>query len=436
MTDTPFSDAQLRMVDFAMERKGSAWFAPPGLGKTRSWMETIKETGERTLVVAPKLVCMDTWPRENKKWGYDFTMRFLHGREKHFRGKEMVSLINPEAMPWAAEKLCEQRVAPYKYVIFDELSKWKTPSSQRVQSWLKLQPKIEFKSGGTGTPVGAHLKDLFGEMLTVDGGKSLGSDYERFISTYFHTDPYTREVTPYSDAEAEIMERIRPRAISFDINDLDMPPLRHIPHYLDLPTDVRAIYQEMHDNNVVDELDLYAANAAVKSGKLRQMVGGGVKDMNGAVRYLHDAKAERLAQILDDMDGRPVMVFFEFYSDYESICRIAKREVPALYGKTKSRDAARIIKQWNAGKIPLLAMHPRSAAWGVNLQDSGNIVIFYTVPWSVEMIIQGIGRIWRQGQKNKVLAYYLLVENSEDERVYARITSRKEVHERVMEALL
>lgn len=332
---------------------------PPGMGKTRSWLEVIKETGDRTLIIAPKLVCMDTWPRESKKWGYNFFMRFMHGPQRHLRGKEQVSLINYDAIPWLVEKLKEHRILPYKQVIFDEVSKMKNPQSKRFLAWDQIGEKFDYRMGGTGTPVGAHLVDLFGEMYVCDGGRSLGKDYDRFKRRYFSYDEYTRKLEPYHNSEEQILDRMRGSAISFDINDLNMPPLKHIPHYLALPDSVRDAYTKMHEDFVVADLDLYAANAAVKSGKLRQIASGGVIDINGSRRVLHDAKAERLRDILDEHSGRPVMVFFEFQSDYEAICRMLKREVPALYGKTRARDAAKFVKQWNAGKLPVIAMHPR-----------------------------------------------------------------------------
>jgi len=96
----PFSKMQDRMVDFALDREGCAWFAPPGMGKTRADLEVINESQGRVLVLAPKLVCMSTWPAENKKWGYNFPMRFLHGGQRNLRGHEKVSLVNYDAIPW------------------------------------------------------------------------------------------------------------------------------------------------------------------------------------------------------------------------------------------------------------------------------------------------------------------------------------------------
>jgi SNF2 family DNA or RNA helicase len=412
-----------------------AHFMPPGYGKTRTWLEILNRTGDEAIIFAPKLVCADTWPRENKKWGYDLPMRFLTGKEKHFRGREQISLVNPENAKWVVEKLKEQRKPRYKTMIFDELSKWKNPESVRAKAILEIGPRFDFRIGGTGTPVGAHLHDLFGEILVLDDGDALGTDKEEFLRRHFSHDKYTQQLTPYHDAERDILKKLKYTALAFDINDLNMPPLQHIPHYLDMPASARAAYEEMHEESSVEDLDLYAVNAAVRSGKLRQMASGGVVDLHGGRKYLHASKAEHLADILEENDGRPVLVFFEFLSDYVTICQVLGYEVPALYGRTKQSDAKKWLHKWNQGRLPVFALHPRSAAYGLNMQDSGNIVVWYTVPWSYEMINQGIARLWRQGQRNKVKSYYLLVEGTEDERVYARVEERAEMHDRVMKGL-
>lgn len=442
----PLSDNQRDAIDFHMDYGNVAWFMPPGMGKTRTWLELLAQTGDEALVFAPKLVCANTWPAENRKWKFNLPMRFVRpGREKHFRGKEQVTLLNPENAAWAFEQLKEDRRSRYKMIIIDEVSKWKSHSSVRTQALMTYRDRVDWTVTGTGTPVGAHLKDLFGEMLVTDGGRALGGPfhgdtpddaYTMFIRQNFFEDQYSKKIEPYSKTEAKLMHRLRHTAISFDINDLDMPPLNHLPIMLDMPDAARVAYEEMHAQSAVEDLDLYAVNAAVKSGKLRQMASGGVVDIHGARKYLHDAKAEHLKEILEEHDGRPVMVFFEFVSDYVTICKTLGYEVPVLYGKTKPRDATRWLTQWNKGRLPVFALHPRSAGHGLNLQDSGNVVVFYTMPWSYELINQSIARLWRQGQKNNVLAYYLLVERTEDERVYSRVGDRAETHDRVMNALL
>jgi SNF2 family DNA or RNA helicase len=433
----PLNKMQERAIEFALERPGCAWFMPPGMGKTRGYCELINETSGRTLVIAPKLVCTNVWPREIKKWGYGFTHRFLHGTRKTLAGRlPDVSLINYEAIPWLVEKLKDFKRNPFNFVVYDELSKMKNPESKRCEAWAPIIPRFKYRLGGTGTPVGAHLKDLFGEMLAVDNGRSLGTNFERFLGTYFDKNEYTQKLEPYSDTEDQLMDKIADRAISFDINDLDMPAISYTPIYLDMPPAVREVYEEMHELSSVDELDITAVNAAVKSGKLRQIAAGGVINDHKARTYLHTAKSEALKDIVDELQGEPVMIFFEFVSDYVSICNTFKRHIPALYGKTSAKEANKIIANWNAGRLPVVALHPRSAAYGVNMQESGRVVVWYTLPWSYELINQGIARVWRQGQRNKVLVYSLIVGDTIDEDVYERVSEREATHNRVMEALL
>ena len=434
----PFNKMQQEAIDFCLDRYFSGWFMPPGMGKTRAWLQVIKATRGRTLVVAPKLVCMNTWPAERRKWGYDsaFSMRFLHGRDRHLRKLPDVSLINYEALPWLVEEARAAREFPFESVIFDEVSRIKNPESKRFQAFERIMGRFKFRNGGTGTPVGAHLKDLYGEMFMIDGGLSLGNDFERFKREHFYENEYTQRLEPYHDAEEMILRKLRPQAVSFDINDLDMPPLVHIPEWLQLPAGARQYYEEMHANSFVEDLDVSAVNAAVRSGKLRQLASGGVIDDTGERRYLHDVKSERLKEIIEELQGQPVLIFFEFLSDYAAICRALKQDVPALYGGTKTRDANRLITDWNAGRLPFFALHPRSAAYGLNLQDSGRVLVWYSLPWSYEMVNQGIARLWRQGQKNRVLTYYLLVNDTIDCTVYDRVQEREGTHYRIMKGLM
>lgn len=443
------NDSQIRMIDWAMSRDGSALFAPPGFGKTRSFLETINRMPGRGLVVAPKTVCLDTWPRENIKWGYDFEMRFLHGSKKTLDRLAHVSLINYEGLPWLAGALeaHSHKRFPFEWIVFDELSKMKDVTTGR---WKAIAPWLErfpLATGGTGTPVGNHLKDIYGEICAVDLGRSLGissnpdagraykEGYERFLRRWFEEDEYTHAITPCWEAAEEIMDAIADVAISFDVNSLDMPPLKYVRHDLELPAAVRQQYEELHRSNLVEDLDVYAMNAAVKSGKKRQFASGAVYNMRKELVQLHNVKAEKLKALAGELQGSPLMIFFEYVHDYAKICEVLG-PVPAIYGGTPSREVPRLVKQWNDGKLPFLAMHPRSAAYGLNMQDAGHHMVFYSLPWSLELVKQGIGRMWRQGQRNKVFVHSLIVVETEDERVFDVVQEKSGVHDRIMKGLL
>ncbi len=432
----PFNAMQDEAIDFMLDHNGSGLFMPPGMGKTRSWLEIINNTKGHVLIFAPKLVCMTTWFEENRKWGYNFSMRFLFGRNKHLNRLPKVCTINYEGIPWLCDQLKGRKENPFSLVIYDELDKMKNPKSKRFKAWKNYSDDMAYRTGGTGTPVPNHLKDVFGQMYLIDRGESLGRDYDRFIADHFHEDAYTYAIEPMLDAEEDIIKAIRPRAMSFDIGRLAMPELNHHPVELELPESCRLYYEQLRDESVIPDLDVEAMNAAVRSGKKRQAASGKIYDMYGELRQLHNTKAEKLEQLINSFDGEPVMVFIEYIHDYHAICDQLGYQVPALYGKTKESQVPKIVDAWNAGEIPVICLHPRSASHGLNMQYSGSRIVWYTVPWSLGPIIQGNGRIWRQGKEEDVDAYYLLIKHTEDERVYIRSREKQGVHDRVMEGLL
>lgn len=431
------------------ERDHSVLFIPPGGGKTRVWLEMINETPGNTLVVAPKVVCLDVWPRENIKWGYDLPISFLHGSKKSLRNVAKITCINYEGLPWLASALAahDHEPFPFTQVVWDELSKMKDVRTSRFKAIAPWLDKFQYSVGGTGTPVGNRLDDLYGEICAVDLGRSLGispnpdagraykEGYERFLRRWFEEDEYTHAITPCWEAEEEIMDAIADVAISFDINELDMPPLKFVRHDLELPAAVRQQYEELHRSNLVEDLDVYAMNAAVKSGKKRQFASGAVYNMRKELVQLHNVKAEKLRTLAGELQGSPLMIFFEYVHDYAKICEVLGA-VPAIYGGTPSREVPRLVKQWNDGKLPFLAMHPRSSAYGLNMQDAGHHMVFYSLPWSLELVKQGIGRMWRQGQRNKVFVHSLIVVETEDERVFDVVQEKSGVHDRIMKGLL
>jgi SNF2 family DNA or RNA helicase len=421
-------------------------FAAPGAGKTRVFLETIDCTEGRTLVVAPKTVCLSVWPHENRKWGYNFPMLFLHGKHKNLADLPRVSLINYEALDWLADALeiCERTGVPFPWtqVIFDELSKMKNVSTKRWRAMEPWLPRFKYRLGGTGTPTGNHLLDIYGEVAAVDLGERLGQKrsgvdgFGRFKRRWFYESEYSYDITPLDGAEAEIMGAIRDVALAIDIDQIEgMPEISHIKHDIELPDAARAYYVELHRQSAVEDLDVLAVNAAVVSGKSRQIASGAVYDAKGELRALHTAKADKLKTLVEELQGGPALVFFEFRHDLDAI-RKALGDVPAIYGGTPARQVPLLVRQWNEGKLPVLALNAASAAYGLNMQEGpGRTMIWFTVPWSGEIVNQGIARIWRQGQRRHVMCHYLLVTDTEDERVYEVVTAKGELHSRVMEGL-
>lgn len=409
----PFKAYQNKAIDFALDRPGAAIFARPGKGKTRIACEVIKETDLRTLIIAPKFPMLTTWPAEFKKWGYDFDYRILHGKDKKM-GSEYVSIINYDALDW----LGQQDLSSYSMVVYDELSKLKDPGTTRFKRWRSKVSKFNYRLGLTGTPRGNHLKNLWGQMFCIDGGETLGRTMLNFKKEYFYPSFHNPHVIhPKEGASEDIYKKIAKNALALDFEENEMPPLTHNIIPLQLPREVRALYAQMREDSLVHDTDIVAMNAGVRSAKLRQIAAGSVYDTDRRVVKMHNVKADALRNLCDELQGDPALIFFEFAHDLAAIRSVLGDSVPSLDGHTKTSDMVSIVAQWNAGELPFLAAHPRTAGMGGNMQESGSNIIWYTSPWSLEMLEQGIGRIWRQGKVGGAIAHYLNIVGTKDDEV-------------------
>ena len=98
------------------------------------------------------------------------------------------------------------------------------------------------------------------------------------------------------------------------------------------------------------------------------------------------------------------------------------------------------IRDWNAGKISLLFAHPASAGHGLNLQDGGSILVFFSLWWDLEhyeQIVERIGptRQAQAGHPRPVFLYHIIAEGTVDELVLERMESKREIQDLLLESL-
>jgi len=429
-----FNAAQDEMIDHALEDNSRAWFAKPGIGKTRAALEVMAATDGPKLVVAPDLVCSDVWPNEIEKWGYEFSHRYLHGKNKHLDDLPEISLINYHGLPWLADQL-KRRECPFTQIIYDEVSKMKHPGSSRFKRWRSHMPKFQHRLGMTGSPLGNKLADLWGECFCCDLGQSLGHSKERFMFRYFVQ--YDRnQWRPTFGAKEAIFEQLHPMARAWNLDAIDMPPLMHNVIPIHMPEAARKWYNELDREGTIEELDFVADNPLVAMGKKRQIAAGAMYDPEGHVVKMHDQKKAKLRDLIEEQQGDPIIVVYEFDHDLTAILEAAKGcSIGMLNGKTTGTEGAETLKAWRDGALEILAFHPLSASYGLNLQSVSSTIVFYTCPWSLELVEQATRRLWRQGQERTVVAHYLAVRGTIDEDVLLAVDVKEDDQDELFEAL-
>lgn len=423
--------------------KEAALFLDMGLGKTVIALSAIWDLAfdffevSKVLVVAPLRVARDTWPAEIEKWEHlkYMTYSVVVGTEEERRQallkKALVYIINRENVDWLVSK----SGVPFRFdmVVIDELSSFKSHTSKRFKSLLKVRPQVKRIVGLTGTPSGNGLMDLWAEFRLLDMGKRLGRYISHYREAFFEPDKRNQMMVfsykPRPGAAKEIYQLIGDMTISMKSLDfLPMPKLIMNEVHVKLSPAERKVYDELRKKMAlsIEGKEIDAANAAALSGKLLQMANGAVYDDDHKPIRIHDRKLDALEDLVEAANGKPILIAYWFKHDLARMKeRLSIREIRS------SKD----ITDWNEGKIPVAAIHPASAGHGLNLQAGGSVLIWFGLTWSLELYQQTNARLWRQGQKHTVIIEHIVTEGTIDEQVMQALQSKNKTQEALIAAV-
>lgn len=426
-------DYQDYATQFVLEHPYCGLILDMGLGKsvitlTALW-NLILDSFDlgRVLVIAPKRVAQDTWPREIQKWEHLHGLSFslVMGSEKARRAalqkRAFLFIINRENVAW----LVNETRWNFDAVVIDELSSFKSSKADRFKALKRVRPLCKRVIGLTGTPAPNTLIDLWSQIYLLDMGQRLGRFVGGFRERFFVPDRRNREIVysykPREGAEEKIYELIGDICISMKATDhLKMPELISSRIEVQMNPKEKKLYETLKRDMVLKLRDgeIDAVNAAALSGKLLQMANGAVYDTEGRMLRIHDRKLDALADLIEAANGKPLLVAYWYKHDLE---RIQERfEMRVI-------DSAQDIADWNAGRIPVALIHPASAGHGLNLQEGGSTVVWYGLTWSLELYQQLNARLWRQGQKSQtVVVQHIVTEGTHDEDV-VRALERKDM---------
>lgn len=429
--------------DFILAHKVSALFLDCGLGKTITTLTAINELMydsfeiSKVLIIAPLRVAQSTWKDEIEKWDHLNLLRYsiAVGDEKEriraLKQNSDIYIINRENVDWLVTKSGID--FNFDMLIIDELSSFKSHTSKRFKSLLKIRPYFERVVGLTGTPSSNGLMDLWAEFRVLDLGERLGRYITHYRNEYFLPDKRNGAVIfsykPQPNAEERIYRRLADITISMKSTEyLKMPELILNDLEINLGEEDQIKYKKFKKEMVmtIQEKEIDAINAASLSNKLIQLANGSIYDEDKKFYEVHNKKLDKLEEIIESANGKPVLVAYWFKADKE---RIEKRF------KVREIKTADDIKQWNKGMIDLALIHPASAGHGLNLQSGGSTLVWFSLTWSLELYQQTNARLYRQGQKDTVVIHHLITKNTIDEDIMKSIKRKDKTQEALMKAV-
>lgn len=443
MATLKLRDYQEKAVTFLYEHNRALILASVGAGKTAialTAMEEMVRNGvvKRWLVIAPKRVCTDVWMQEKLKWNSALTMSIAMGAAQKrivaFKANVDVVVVNYEYL---------QYLPHYNFdgIVFDELTKLKNPAGKRYKALFKQISKIKVRWGLTGSFTSNGLEDVFGQCNIVDQSL-LGRSKGAFLQQHFNLiNKEFGQWEPRPTALADVMEKIKPSTFLLESKEYKdtLPPL----HTVELRCDMDMTEYKLMKRDFVAQFggtEITAINAAVVTGKLQQLASGFIYNSTTVasvvpgkfvttkeVVSVSPHKFDRLEELLESNQRANTLIVYNFQ---EELAELKRR-----YPHAATLDDKNAIERWNKGEIELLLLHPKSAGHGLNLQFGGNKLVFISIPWSLELYEQTIGRLHRSGQTQDVWCYVLITNSTVDERIWASLYDKQALSTLCMEEL-
>ena len=435
-------------IDKIVSTPATGLFLDMGLGKTVITLSAIRELKfnrfavSKVLVVAPKKVAESTWSKEIDKWEHLKILSvslILGSQTKRINAVNTpadIYVINRENIPWLVDYHRNQW--PYDMVVIDEFSSFKNHKAKRFKSLSMIRPRIKRIVGLTGTPAPNGLLDLWAQVYLLDGGQRLGKFITHFREIYFEPDQRSRDriysYAPKEGADDKIKNLIEDICISMKAEDyLELPDITYNTIRVSLDKKAEKAYKQLERDMLlqIDDQTIDAGSAAVLTNKLLQLCNGAIYDENRNIIPIHNCKLETFIELVEGLNGNPALVFYNFQHDKERI----KKVLSKMNLRVRDLKTPQDETDWNNREIDILLAHPASAAYGLNLQQGGNHVIWFGLNWSWELYQQANKRLHRQGQTEKVIVHHLAVAEGVDGDVLNALAGKETTQEQLLLAL-
>ena len=442
-------DYQRYSIEYLKTHPIAALLLDCGLGKTSITLTAIADLlfdsfeVHRVLVIAPVRVAKFSWPDELEKWDHlsHLTYAVAIGTPKQrmdaLKSKADITIINRENIQWLVEK------SGYRWdfdmIVADEISSFKNHQSKRFRALMKVRPKVKRIAGLTATPSSNSLMDLFAEFKLLDMGERLGKFITQYRTRYFQPDKTNGQIVysykPLPGAEKAIYKQISDITISMRAEDhLKMPKLIRTEYPAVMDEKETEKYEETKKTLILqmEDKEITAANAAALVSKLSQLSSGAIYTDDGQTAVIHSRKLDALEDIIESANGKPILVAYWFRHERKRIEeRLSQLKTP--FAGLDSDDG---IHRWNSEELAVGLMHPMSVGHGVNIQNGGSTIVWFSLPWSNELYTQACGRLWRQGQKAEtVVVMHIMTRKTIDERILKALANKGNTQNALIEAV-
>ena len=382
-----------------------AYYLDMGLGKTFVGSEKMNELGENINVLVCQKSKINDWAVHFKTFYPDYKIVILNKQPIGPVVGKIIYIINYD-LSWRRTQLLNLKNFT---LMLDESSLIKNMKSNRTSFILKLKAKNVILL--SGTPVGGKYEELYSQIKLLGWDISKKLFYHQYVITKkFDIGGFPIEkVIGYKNID-RLKEKLREHGAVFMKTDdvFDLPPIREII----IPVAATRSYRIFKKNKLVKIKDL----EIVGDTSLTNMLG----QRQLAAMY-SDVKYEKLQSLMESTEDR-LIIFYNFNEECSKIKRICEKlnkPVSEVNGKDKN------LSNYENCNDSITLIQYQAGAMGLNLQKA-NKIIYFSLPLQSELFEQSKKRIHRIGQVNKCIYYYLISNETIEEKIHQTLKERKD----------
>ncbi len=426
-SNRPPLNHQKEAIQKLVENKRYVLADDMGLGKTTSTIIAALESGAKKILIICPASLKINWQREIE----NYTQRPVYISEgKNFSTEHDFVIINYDIIKnfHDPKKKDDSQIlrAGFDLVVIDEAHYIKNPQAQRTKLINDFVKRVDRLWLLTGTPMTSRPIDYYNLLNLVDS--PVAKNWMAYVIRYCEGYQFkvgARKV--WNVMGASNLEELRDRTSNMVLrrlkeNVLDLPDKIITPVYLRLKSkkyeEVMGDYYNWYEKNPDESKSL-----TVQFTKLTE-----VRQVIANEKVLNTIElAENIIE-----QGKKVIIFCNFTNSLEQIVQHFGKAAVRLDGSMSKPDRQNSVDKFqNDDKVKVFVGNIKAAGVGITL-TAAEAVIMNDLSFLPSDHSQAEDRAYRYGQKNNVLVYYPIFENTIEGIIYDILNKKKQVIATVM----
>jgi SWI/SNF-related matrix-associated actin-dependent regulator 1 of chromatin subfamily A len=398
-----------------------------GLGKTTSTIIAALESGSKKVLIICPATLKINWKREIENYS-DKSVYIAEG--KNFSTDADFVIINYDIIKnfHDTKKKGESQIldANFDLVVVDEAHYIKNATAQRTKLINDLVKKVDRLWLLTGTPMTSRPIDYFNLLSLIES--PVAKNWMAYAIRYCQGYQFNvggRKV--WNVMGASNLEELRDRTSGLTLrrlkeNVLDLPDKIITPVYLRLKSkmyeEIMGEYYDWYDKNPEESKSLTVQ--FTKLTKIRQVIA--------------DEKISQTIELAENIveQGKKVIIFCNFTDSLNKICEHFGKASVKVDGSMSKPERQHSVDSFQENdKIKVFVGNIKAAGVGITL-TAAEAVIMNDLSFLPSDHAQAEDRAYRYGQKNNVLVYYPIFENTIEGIIYDILNNKKQVIATVM----